>query len=238
MAFYQLVHHDKKFIALFSPKCACTTLKWWFAASLEPQRIEDEQELNVHRLSVPAIADYPHYWKLFFVRSPYDRLVSFYASFIVDYVELWGFADADKKVGLEGKTFSQFVRILDELVREGTRLQHHLEPQLHGLDSVAVDRVVRVDDLDRELPEISRELGFDYTPEHRNANRYQGDITEPVADRRPAWFRSRGLPHYRHFYTDELREIVANLYLEDLACYGLAPWRNPKVNPHDLRSDA
>ena len=219
MAYYQMINQQKKFIVLFSPKCACTTLKRWFAESLENKEIVNQQALNKYQISVKRIAQYTGYRKILFVRDPHDRLVSFYCKFIVYYTELWGFADGNKRVNLKGKTFSEFVHILDELWKDGVHFQHHLEPQLAGLESIVPDKIVRIDDLDRELVEISLDLGFEYVPKRLNAGNHSSDVSELVSEWHPNWFHSHGLPRHDCFYNKKLRGIVARIYAPDLACY-------------------
>lgn len=214
-----MINHEKGFIALFSPKCACTTLKWWFADSLEQGNIEDEQYLTRFRISMVDIANFHRYQKILFVRGPHERLVSFYCAFIVNYMELWGFADNNKEVNLKGKTFSEFIHILEALWQKGVRFQHHLEPQLRGLELRVADLIIRTDDLGWELVNISRDLGFEYTPKKLNATDYSDKICDPVSDRIPEWFLSQGLPRYEYFYNAELKEIVNRIYAADLLCY-------------------
>jgi hypothetical protein len=214
-----MINHEKEFIALFSPKCACTTLKLWFAESLEQGDIEDIQYLTRFLISMEDVANFHGYQKFLFVRSPHERLVSFYCAFIVNYLELWGFADNNKEVNLKGKTFSEFIHILEDLWQKGVRFQHHLEPQLSGLELSIADLIIRTDNIDCALVNISRDLGFEYIPKKLNATNYSNKICEPVSDRIPEWFLSQGFPFYEYFYNAKLKGIVNRIYAADLLCY-------------------
>ncbi len=83
MAFYPLINHEKRFIALCNPKCGSATAKHWFSVSIGSKETLCQPDLDTHRINTSMIADHPDYKTILFMRSSYDRLVSFYGSFIV-----------------------------------------------------------------------------------------------------------------------------------------------------------
>ena len=101
---------------------------------------DERQDRLVCRPEVRAADDYVRLW---FVRDPFRRLVSFYYQFVVQEQQLWCFADDAKTQRLEASTFVEFVRTVGDLHDKGHRLQHHLEPQTRALLGVPFDRIGR-----------------------------------------------------------------------------------------------
>ena len=60
----------------------------------------------------------------------------------------WCFADDEEKCGLWGKSFSQFLAILEDLAEQGLAFQHHLKPQMRNVGGAAFDLVIAVEDLE------------------------------------------------------------------------------------------
>jgi hypothetical protein len=55
-----LVQNDKKFVACFSPKCGCTTLRDWFIASLESPEPIQHAALSAYMLAPDELASDLH----------------------------------------------------------------------------------------------------------------------------------------------------------------------------------
>ncbi|GEM_PF-3639866 len=227
MAFYQLANHDRRFIAIFSPKCACNTLKHWFADSLGLELGEGEHELDPHRIWPQEIARFASYRKFLFVRNPFDRLVSYYVSFVVGADPRWRFADDAGEVDLSGASFIECVEAIGAVAKSGNRLQHHLEPQSARIEGLVPDRVLATETLDRSLPALARELGFEHAPRRLNANRYAGVVTGFVGDRPASWLREQGSPDPGFFYDEATRRRVEQIYARDLALCGIEQGENP-----------
>jgi len=219
VAHYRFIHHDKKFIACISPKCGSTTLKDWFIASLESPEPLQHAALATYMLAPGELARYPHYRKIFFIRDPFRRLVSFYCGWVVREVPLWCFADADGRERLEGVSFWGFIHTLAALHARGAAFQHHLEPQLKDVEGVVFDHVIRIEHLDDEIRRLDRELGIRYEPQHRNATPYSSDTIDSVFDLPPSEIAARGIPASECFYNQALIEIVSRLYREDIGFY-------------------
>ena len=221
MAYYITIHHEKKFIAFFSPKCGCTTLKDWFIASLELDQPLGHRELLHYMIAPGEVKKFPDYKKIFFIRNPFYRLVSFYCGFVIPEVPLWCFADGDGQYRLEGKTFAELVNTLEVLRLKGLPLQHHLEPQLQGVEGDDVDQVIAIEHLDAEIGRLNRELRIVFQPRCLNATRYSKTKTGFVFDLSPAEIARSGIPQFKWFYNPQLIEIVWRVYANDLKYYEL-----------------
>ena len=221
MVHYRTINRDKKFIAFFSPKCACTTLKAWFIASLNLNQRIELSALGAYMIPACDVDKYLGYRKIFFIRNPFHRLVSFYCNFVVRETHDWCFADHEGRETLKGKTFAELVVILAELAEQGKPFQHHLRPQLEGVEGVEFDNVVLVEDLDAQIAVLNRELGIGYRPKRLNATFYGKTQSGPLYDLEPQQIAKLGAPNRALFYNDQLLDIVLNVFRDDIKYYNL-----------------
>jgi hypothetical protein len=219
VAHYRFVQHDKKFIACLSPKCGSTTLRDWFIASLESPEPLRYSALTTYMLAPDELAQYPHYRKIFFIRDPFRRLVSFYCGWVVREDPLWCFADAEGRERLEGVSFCGLIHTLAALHARGAAFQHHLEPQVKDVEGIVFDHVIPIERLDDEIRRLNRELGIQYEPQHRNATPYTTGTIDSVFDLPPSEIAARGIPPSDSFYNRGLIEIVSRFYGEDIEFY-------------------
>jgi hypothetical protein len=136
----------------------------------------------------PLIGDavWNSYYKVAVERNPWDREVSNY---------YFRIRRADPK-----PTFRDFV-LKDEV--------HHRLKNFHAYTidgKVAVDRILRFENLKSELAEFLAHVGIDRMPElpHQKGN-----------------LRPRGIP-YRDYYDDETRAKVAAVYADEIRLMGYA----------------
>ncbi len=221
MAHYRTINHAKKFIAFFSPKCGSTTVKEWFIDSLEHDGPMEHAALTQYMIPACDVENYPNYRKIFFIRNPFQRLVSFYCGFVVRETPLWCFADDEGHNRLEGKTFAEMVSILAALAHRGKAFQHHLQPQLQGIEGVQFDSVLPIESFDTEIGALSRQLGINYDPKRLNATRYQKEGTDYSYDRAPDEIKQQGIPGSEFFYNEALLDTVSSLFREDIKYYEL-----------------
>ena len=78
---YPLIDHEHQIIFFYSPKCACTSIKIYYASICTCYK--NLEITNIHRNIGPLkeneiidIDQYTNYKKLWIARNPYDRLVS------------------------------------------------------------------------------------------------------------------------------------------------------------------
>lgn len=166
--------------------------------------------------AVPVADDYTRVW---IVRDPLRRLVSFYLQFVVRDQRNWCFADHDRARRLEDSTFEDFIRIIGELHDSELRLQHHLEPQTRALSEVPFDRVVKIEDLERRSDELMELLGVSERPGHHNKRPADSEHVDNGWRLKPSELAGLPTPTDSSFWNDELRAIAHRVYAKDCAFY-------------------
>ncbi len=230
MAHYRTINHDKEFIAFFSPKCGSTTIRDWFFTSLELSEPFEYVTVTRYLIQASDVEKYPSYRKIFFIRNPFQRLVSFYCDFVVGGTRLWCFADDEGQSRLEGRTFAELVKTLAELARQGKPFQHHLQSQLKGVEGIEFDTVVPIERFDVEIRVLNRELDIDYEPRRLNATRYGKGESGYVYDLKPQEIAQLGAPSREIFYNEELVDIVSTLFRDDIKYYELHSSGPPRAD--------
>jgi hypothetical protein len=220
MAHYFVVNNDKNFVAIFSPKCGCTTVKDWFIASLGPSRPVDPS-IGGFMIPPSRLSEYPSHRKIFFIRDPYTRVLSFYCKFVIQEQPLWCFVDQQGKHRLEGRSFTEFVESMALLSTRGELLQHHLRPQLEGTEDVKFDYVIPIESFDNSVSTLNDELGISYEPKCCNATDYGSRRWEGAYDRKPEELAKYGIPAKTSFFNDRIIETIYQLYRNDIEFY----WR-------------
>lgn len=229
MAFYFFRHQQQPLVLVFSPKCACSSVRSWF---LNSHRLPAGQRFEIQRSLIPpqALEKLTDHERVFFLRDPLRRLVSFYARWVVqapldkptELLGSWCFADMQRRFYLHDKTFRQFLFVLVHLRQVGLAAQHHLEPQLQRVPREHIDRVILTEQLDTGLEELNQRFGFTHegtaTP-RVNTTAYDLDLDQPAADRAPSWLARHGLPTPERFFDEETRAMAEMIYPEDLGFY-------------------
>ncbi len=224
MAYYFAVNHPRRFVAVFSPKCGCSTIKRWLSGSIEKGHPRYLPIMLRPRLDALDL-DYPHF---FFVRDPLRRLVSFYLDWVATprVGDPWSHADSRKEVSLIDRTFRETVEALETLRAQGLEPQHHLESQTRDVFGLTFDEIIPVDHLDRKLPELSERFGMKpWEPLRERPSPYRDDARYFAADVRPAELRERGYPRAQYFFDEDLARRVQAIYAEDADLYRNLPGR-------------
>ena len=231
MAHYFLRHREQPLVVIFSPKCACTSLRQWFVGA---HGFEDERSFNIDSVRVDPgeIADLEGHEVVLFLRDPLRRLVSFYCHGVVRLPHFgkgwprgtWAFADDDGRFRLHGKTFREFLFVLVHLRRHGVTLQHHLEPQMSGVEGFEVTTTVATEHMADAISRLNARYGFGRARlPVLNATKYGAAGVEMAGDRPPAWLRRHGIPEPELFFDEEGAELAAEVYGEDIARYRALP---------------
>ena len=194
-------------------------LRDWFKHSFAEHEIRDRWRIEKHLIQPGEIDNYPDYSKILFIRDPFRRLVSFYCQWVVGDDRLWCFADDEKNHSLHGKSFSEFLGILEDLADRGLAFQHHLEPQMNNVGDVQFDLVIAVEQLKAQLTKVNEELGIEHQVTMFNATPYDETLTTFAYDASPESLARKGIPRYQYFYSPDLAGKVERLYREDLDCY-------------------
>ncbi|HYW75002.1 MAG TPA: sulfotransferase family protein [Gammaproteobacteria bacterium] len=153
--------------------------------------------------------DFERYFKFTFVRNPWDRLLSAY-----NFLKRGGMTKDDRlwaEANLAAyDDFEQFVT--GWVTRSNLSLYVHFKPQVDFLrtphsDRLPIDFLGFYENLSADFRYVCRRLGL------------PGNI-ELTQENRTAV--GAGAPDYRSRYTDEMREIVAEAYREDIVTFGYA----------------
>jgi len=165
------------------------------------------------------------YFKFSFVRNPWARIVSEYK-----------FRGHARKYDF--KTF-----IFKNLPQpDWTDPYYHIIPQYDYLyddnGKLLIDYVGRFEKLQQGFDEVCRRIGIPQTKlPHRNASisgmgipKNRSDVVRMFKNYFNVNYRKNTFPHYTHYYDDETREFVAELYKKDIDAFGYQfnpdPWRS------------
>ncbi len=221
MAFYFRVNEELNLVAVFSPKCACTSIKKWMDALAQASaRRADLNANHAYNIGADQFAAYTGYRTVLFLRDPLRRLASFYAHWVVKRPGRWDFADAERRFWLRGKSFRRFLFVLDHLARHDLAFQHHLESQLGNLPGFEFQHLVLVENLLEGIQMLNTVLGYKVLPAKRyNCIRKNKQLTEFVGDRTPRWLAENGIPDYSWFYDSEMVAMAKHIYTQDVDLY-------------------
>ncbi|MEZ0186525.1 MAG: sulfotransferase family 2 domain-containing protein [Candidatus Reddybacter sp.] len=189
--------HEKKCIFVHIPKCGGISLAQSILGHCVPHStITDYQIMFGERI-------FNSYFKFTFTRNPWDRLVSAYF-FLKD----GGFDSTDKALLTpfieQHPTFNHFVEYL-YYHREYLQLTH-FAPQSKWIKTpsgkIPFDYIGKLENLGESVREIKSNLGIDYdvNPSKVNSSTRNSD--------------------FREYYTKETRDMLAELYQEDIKLLG------------------
>ena len=188
---------EKKSIFVHIPKCAGVSVNKALFGGLAGGHTTLEEYLNI--FDPQSISSY---FKFTFVRNPWDRLVSAY-----HFLEKGGFGESDKHwFEKELRCYSGFEDfVLNWLNKENIWKWHHFRPQYHYIldkrRKVKLDFIGFVENIDEDFSYVRKRI--------------------PGSAQLPKSNKSKH-SDYLDYYTDELAEIVANVYREDIDLLGYA----------------
>jgi hypothetical protein len=230
LAHFFQINHDLKLIAVFSPKCACQSIGFWFLNTLDMEEEPDFRMLSRYRVQPKEISDYNDYLKVLFIRDPLSRLVSFYAQWVIAHDAPWCFADKKARFTLKGRTFRHFIYVLEHLWEHDLPFQHHLLPQTDRIGPTKFDKTVLVNTLSEGLEDLNRHFGITADCRRRNVQSYNTSLQQRGTDRQPAWLKRNGTPSTKWFFDEETTEIAEKIYRDDLALFRSVSDEKTRVN--------
>lgn len=204
-----MISHIHKCIFIHIPKCGGTSIEnviW-----PEPRKEEDlwmgfiskyynkyqtgglQHLFASHVLQEAGEEVFAKYFKFTIVRNPWEKAIS-------QYFYMGRRPDLRDFIGMqENVSFKYYL----DLIRKKTHVQW--EPQYQFItDSngeLIVDYVGRLESINKDMDVIFNRIGIKATIEHTNATKHQ---------------------HYSHYYDDESREMVSELYSSDIRMLGYA----------------
>ena len=188
-----------RMIYFINPKCACTTIKAFLAAT-DPTLDVDQTKIGQDGAfsKVDRIEDvprYPDYFKFTFVRNPLDRLVSCYLEKIIGqkrWAEIFGYSPS----------FADFVRVVHGIPDEEADI-HYRSQYLNVTDDagkLVVDFVGRVETIQDDIKTVASVRDLEYSLEH--------------------FRKSEGRKPYQEYYDEETRDLAGERYATDIELFG------------------
>ena len=197
-----LLHHFDKNQCIFIhiPKCA--------GISVEKSLFGDVSGGHITAGKFRRIfgeTNFKRYYKFTFVRNPWDRLLSTY-----NFLNRGGINEMDKKWAdnnlVDVDNFEEFV--FKKINPDAVLKWIHLIPQykflVHEHGSLQVDFIGYFERLEEDYNRVRDALGIGATLLHLN----QGNISV------------KSNKYYRRYYSQEMKEIVQNVYWEDIKFFG------------------
>ena len=174
-----IINHEKKFIYIFIPKNASSTIRDCLFGRLDGLPYIFYQDVNY----------YENYFKFVFTRNPYDRFLSFYKDNI----------RGDMSNRFEFRKYGQWHRVksIDDLIihileNDNMQLDYHLKPQSWFTRGLNLDFICSVEHFNIDIQKVKIILDintphkhlrktvnkYELTPEQKNLiyERYQDDF--------------------------------------------------------------
>jgi len=181
---------EYKAILFRVPKCANCSLKTVFSKNTYHNKLQE-----IHKLKKRMGSKYDSYFKLAFVRNPYDRLVSCWKSKTsMEHYKGWPSSPFAKAVNTSFLEFINMIR--EDHINKNDR---HIIPQV-CLVPQDIDFIGRFETIQKDFNTVCTKLGITQcTLPHKNKSKHT---------------------HYTEYYDDETIEIVTKMYKEDLEVFG------------------
>jgi hypothetical protein len=233
-----VLNQQHRFIYMPIAKVACTSLKLWMlsVAGDQPAKPFNEHR-EVRRHSLATVGNVAaskllrdrDYFTFGFVRNPWSRVVSAY----LNKFHSVNCTSAPVLKRIRGSrwpwseqlqtdvSFSEFIEFL--VRRDPHKFDEHWRPQHLFLKNHRLNFLGRFETLHQDFALVQQRLGIATQLPHRNHTQYSHDTddTEILADLSPEQLRRRGgYPGYQRFYTPRLRDLVAQIYAEDIERFG------------------
>ncbi len=232
--------YSKEFPVMFfwSPKSGCTSLIKWFyfqlgilneALDYDPwvhtYRMEVFQKQNDYmRNAILTLHDTKDKEVYKLVRNPYTRAVS-------SFLFAFSFDEAMNSVAPEAVngsiSFKEFLYKVKN--NEHGRIDTHISKQYVQNEEAYVTKYIRLENFASEMAAIEKSYGLLASPleeitksHHHNADKISAGINQSFADVKLSKqsLRNMSLPDYRHFYDEETKNLVQELFTDDFKTYG------------------
>jgi hypothetical protein len=213
-----------KFIMCTNGRCGSTWLKQWFL-KIHGKALPAPGDFGGIHSSLPYEAEDLHverskfnghpYFKFILVRNPWERLVSFYKTWVV------ANQINHEKLGRD----SSFEMLVSQLENKGFS-DAHVFPQFEGLEGLSFDKVVYLESLESDMQEVCRACNIDLDQLDFSDRLFSSLLVEgkPIKEVYRATgheiVESEHWPDWKNFYNEDLRSRVAKLYEMDIKSFG------------------
>jgi hypothetical protein len=223
--------YSKNAIYTYIPKNACSTLRLSLAVANgcidsdeEFEWIHQNNETFAASMSELIKAEYT----FAFLRCPFRRIASVFLDKIIGKDKVaWSYYESiDKEIELDDITFSNFVRSL-----RSSRIlnsNHHWRPQKDFLVYQQYDDYFCVEDMATAISTLKQKIKFSMFDAREKTRHgidgYKLMNTDNYSKNRAMILfnmkkRHNKVPSYKALYSEELIEIVAAIYADDIALY-------------------
>ncbi|MCL2926475.1 MAG: sulfotransferase family protein [Trichodesmium sp. MAG_R01] len=238
------VSHDKKIVAFWTPKCACTAVVLWFYynvlghkhAKQDPRILLNKNKHLISFEDGKHLAENEKYTAIGFVRDPITRSASaFLSKFLYGYSgktmltfdSLESFAkDLFKQYKQHNKikdkeyfgfSFYDYLNIVYHLQNTGARINPHWNVQFSG--DIDFDFLVRVESFTKDLKNVNQTLGLgNYIPPEINKLKPLGcHKCEKMVDKEPSvkLLQDKLIVDKKSILSDECIGLIKKIYLID-----------------------
>ena len=230
-----LVNTGRKFIYGPIAKVACTSFKLWMldvAGQTPPRPFNEQIEAQRYALRklglrvANRVLEDPDFFSFAFVRNPWSRVVSAYLNkFQSVNVTSEPVIAALRRYPAQELTANVSFREFIEFLARGNprKFDEHWRPQYLFLKDMRLDFLGRFEHLSRDFAWVQERLEIETPLPHHNPTGYAAEAghQECVADLTAAKLKRLGpFPDYRRFYTPRLRDLVGQIYAEDIKRFG------------------
>jgi|TARA_R110000824_G_scaffold81370_1_gene204553 hypothetical protein len=220
--FLPLINKDKNFIVFWNAKAGCSAVKRWYLGTvdIDPNSVSPHKFLASRQsmLTAPEIkTSYSDYYKFIVCRNPWRRIVSYYKNKKVAVWwknKTWPIDVRINNTNSEDFSFRDLVTFVCKTPDHF--LEQHIQSQTSGLDNVKFDKIVKLEDYSRQMNLVCDELGIDHRDFSNPNKTLETDNKSLVCDVRPKEFNGNNMPSYECFYDEELRQMVAEKFKNDI----------------------
>ena len=227
----------KKFVIDWTPKAGCTiTKKIWFDymnvldEALEVEKVHDGRLIKgwIHDFTstfykrfgtvTPDELKSDDFIKIKYVRNPYDRAVS-------SYIHCCKHSKLFENCEDINPSFYEFVKLLiNEKLHINAGGDHW---RIQNYDpKIKYDEIIKLENLENETKRLNQKYNinlkcnFDSTHHIKKKNKIDKFFDVSASDVKKHLNENQELPIYDSFYTDEIKEMVYEIYKIDIETYG------------------
>lgn len=209
-----MIEHKHKFIFVHIPRCGGNFINTFFNSSYVevflnakgPNRDGDNYEIDHYPLSryLQLFPNCTNYFKFAFIRNPWSKVLSefFFKKYGTKRGGMWG--PCDRFIDCENLEFPEYIRELEKkfhLIKQLKTQNQYEVSHFTGYvdyigDGTGLDFVGRLENFENDFSLLCSNFGIEYVPQAKK--------------------NSVDHLHYTEYYSDTTKNIVEELYREDI----------------------